>query len=122
MLTHLRLARARGSLRAPNSLVQDRALAYLDMLAEYAKGQARRDMVKALLTHKDSDYDEVKFQFPEYFDADPFEQIRTEDGYDIDRLDDSQVQWGVAGEDEDEALSRWIAEQDGGTFTGADFE
>lgn len=118
MLRHLRLARERGSLKAPNSPVQDRALDYLVMLDEVERSRSRLDTVKALVTH--ASFERVRDQFPEYFD--PYEGAKGEDGeFDIDRLDDSQVDWATAGsEDDDEALSRWIQERESGSFSAAD--
>lgn len=81
----------------------------------------RRDMVKGLLVHRGADMDEIKFQFPEYFDIDPFEHAKSEGGdYDIDLVDDSKIAWGsAASAEEDEALSRLIAEMEQGSL-GAD--
>lgn len=92
------------------------------MMEEVEKGRDRLDKVKALLVSPMSNWEKVRDQFPEYFD--PFEAAKTEDGtYDIDQIDDSQIDWEVpTSEDQDEALSRWIAERESGSFTGADFE
>lgn len=119
---HLRLARARGSLTAPNSVVQDRALTYLLMLEETEKVQSRIDMVKGLLVSPTSNFDRVREQFPEFFD--PFEEAKQEDGtYDIDKIDATDVEWGTpTSAEEDDDLSRWIASRESGSFTGADFE
>lgn len=91
------------------------------MLDVIADSKARLDQVKVAFASAFSP-DRVRDQFPEYFD--PFEQAKTEDGtYDIDRLDDSAIEWSApADEDEDEALSRWIAQQEIGSISAADFE
>lgn len=128
MLTHLRLARARGSLQCPNSRVQDRALEILDMVDESAKENARVDMVKALLAQVGLErQDLVVEQFPEYFKRDPFEVAYDEatGEFDIDKVDPSAVEWQVPDEAEDADLSAWIAQQEranGGvtTFTADD--
>jgi hypothetical protein len=87
--------------------------------------RGRRDMVKALVAQSaDNVLEETKFQFPEYFEIDPFEQAKTEDGtYDIDRIDDSAVDWATAGSaEEDEALSRLIEEMESGSVGADEFE
>lgn len=125
MLRHLRLARSRGSLVAPNHPVQDRALEILEILDEIDKEKSRVDRVKALLTNQFSTVDLVKAQFPEYFrPEDPFEEAKTEDGgYDIDRVDESKLDWGTpASPDDDDEISRWIAQQETGSISAADMD
>lgn len=123
MHSRLRLAQARGSLVAPNNSVQDLALELLDMLAMSDKERARLDMVKALVTNSWADRDEVKHQFPEYFEADPFAAAKNpETGeYDIDKISDADVEWGTASPEEDDEISRWIAQQQQGSFGADDF-
>lgn len=113
MHQHLRLARARGSLQAPNSVVQDYALEILDMLDESVRETQRIDMVKTLLASVPME--RVKDYFPEYFRPDPLaEAIDPVTGeFDIDKVDDSKIDWQTAGsEDEDADLSAWIEEQE----------
>lgn len=64
----------------------------------------------------------LKDLYPDKFPAeDPFEKARTEDGYDPDLIDDAAIDWETAGSpDEDEELSRWIAERESGSFSAAD--
>lgn len=125
MLRHLRLARARGSLVAPNHPVQDRALEVLEVLDEISREKGRMDLVRGLLASSTSDFDRVRAQFPEYFTpVDPFEGAKTEEGgYDIDAIDDSDVEWDTpASADVDEDISRWIAEHESGSISAADIE
>lgn len=82
------------------------------MLAEAEKVSARKDLVKALLGTV-LGVDEIKAQFPEYFN--PFvEAVDPETGeFDIDLVDDSKVAWSTAAsEEEDESLSKWIEEHE----------
>lgn len=125
MLNHLRLARARGSLQAPNSQVQDSALQILDMVDEGRKEDLRVDMVKGLLALAGpAQQSEVARLFPEYVKDDPYQEAYTQSGeFDIDKVDDATVEWSVASKDQDEELSRWISEQEragGVTFTAED--
>jgi hypothetical protein len=128
MLGHLRLARSRGSLQAPNSRVQDRALEILDMLDERRREIDRIDRVKELLTHIPADV--VAEQFPEYFAADPFDGAYDPEtgAYDPEKVDEELIQWGVAAsKTEDDDLSAWIEEQErknGGitTFTANEWQ
>jgi hypothetical protein len=95
------------------------ALQVLDMLDDKERSQERFDSIKRLVAF--ADRDRVKEQFPEYFD--PFEGVQNEDGtYDIDSIDDTAVQWAVPDPDEDEALSRWIAQQESGSLSAADWK
>lgn len=115
MYRHLRLARERGSLRAPNSLVQDNALDILDMLAVVKEQREKRQdgiaEVKALmLTHG---YTRTQEMFPDYFDSTPPEQ----DG----QVDEEHLEWDVPSEEVDEQISRWIAERQAGSFTGSEW-
>lgn len=117
MLTHLRLARARGSLTAPNSVVQDEALTILDMVDERERERERVDMVRALIATVGPEGEErVVAQFGEYFpeEQDPFVGAYDEEGnFDIDKVDDSSVPWRTpVSPDEDEALSAWIEQQE----------
>jgi hypothetical protein len=91
------------------------------MLDLIAQKQASLDQVKALWVSSTTDKAELMAQWPEYFD--PMETAKKEDGtYDIDQIDDSKVDWGTPGsEDEDDAISDWIAQREG-SFTGADLE
>lgn len=92
------------------------------MVDDHRRGLERFDMVKALMTSMTNSVDRIKEQFPEYFD--PFEEARTEDGgYDIDKIDGAAVEWGTPdGEDEDEALAKWINTRETGTVSAADWE
>lgn len=92
------------------------------MLDQTEREERRLDRVKALWVNQLTDKDAIKSQFPEYFD--PFETAKDEHGeYDIDQIDDSQVDWATAPSAEaDEELSRWISEHEQGSFSGADFE
>lgn len=113
MHQHLRLARARGSLRAPNSVVQDMALEILDMLDETEKENQRIDRVRGLLTL--TTMERVKDFFPEYFRPDPLATAYDEETgeFDIDAIDPADVEWVVpTSEDEDADLSAWIEEQE----------
>ena len=121
MLRHLRLARARGSLTAPNSRVQDRALDYLNMLDEARRQDDRMDMVKGLLATGRTE--EVVHQFPEYFEAEgDISGAYDEAGeFDIDRVDDSKVKWAApASREEDDEISAWIAQHENTYVTAAD--
>jgi hypothetical protein len=93
--------------------VQDRALEYLDMMDRAEAEERRVDMVKALLVQRTIDVEAIESQFPEYFDNDPFEEAKTPDGeYDIDSIDDSKIDWGVATPEEDDEISAWIDQHD----------
>lgn len=84
--------------------------------------RARQDRVKGLLIHS-GNRDLVAAYFPEYFEPqDPFAKAKTDDGYDIDLIDDAEIDWDVADPDEDEEMSRWISERSNGSFTAADLD
>lgn len=102
---------------APNSPVQDRALEILDLIDLFDREKARADRVRELVAT--GEFDQVKAYFPEYFGTDPYEEARDPDTgeIDIDKIDDSRLEWGVPTEDEDEELERWIREREAGTFT-----
>jgi hypothetical protein len=123
MLTHLRLAEQRGSLRAPNSPVQDAALTILRMLSEADKAAQRLDMVKALLVQPMADLDRVRGQFPEFFD--PFSAaVDPETGeVDPDAVDEEALDWSTpASPDEDDDISAWIAARESGSVSLADMD
>lgn len=94
------------------------------MLDGYEEAQKRRDMVKGLLVHRTVPNELLMEQFPEYFRGNPFEAAKNEDGeFDPNLLDEDRLDYETdVSEDEDEALSRWIAERESGSFTGADLE
>lgn len=122
----MRLAEARGSLRAPNSRVQDRVLEYLILLAARDREVARRDALKhSLLVGGSEAFTRMRDLFPEYVaDEDAFEQARTDEGdYDIDKVDDAKVTWTTpANEEEDDDISAWIASRESGSVTVADLD
>jgi len=123
---HLRLAEARGSLVAPNSPVQDRALALL--LVHHRVEQARRDTDSLKRTLMGIPVDQVsdvlRRFFPEYLpEADPFEKAKREDGtYDIDAIDPSEIKWSVPDPDTDAEISAWIAAAERGSMSAADLD
>lgn len=92
------------------------------MLDIVAEKRARLDQVKALWVNTTTDKAEMRGQWPEFFD--PMETAKKEDGtYDIDQIDDADVEWHTAGsEEEDDAISRWIADAERGSISGADLE
>lgn len=110
---------------APNHPVQDLALEALDSIEAVERERGRADMVRALLTNRLTDWDLTKAHFPEYFTPeDPFEAAKTNDGeYDIDAVDDSQIEWGAPDSPEtDEEISRWIAQHEHGSISAADMD
>lgn len=123
MLRHLRLARARGSLVAPNSPVQDRALEALEVLELIDREKARVDSVKLLASSTQIDWERAPQQFPEYFaPADPFAGAVDEDGtYDPDRVDEDSIAWQApATPDEDSDISEWIRKHEEASFSAAE--
>lgn len=95
------------------------------MLDGYEEAMKRRDMVKALVVNRQVPNELVVEQFPEYFPDDPFAEALDERGeFDPDLVDEDRLEYKTdVSEEEDESLSRWIAEREqGATFTGADLE
>lgn len=87
----------------------------LEVLDEIEKEKRRVDMVKSLLATKAADLTMARSQFPEYFAADdPYERARNDDGsYDVDALDDADLDWATpASPEDDDEISRWIAQQE----------
>ncbi len=106
---------------APNSPVQDFALEILSMLDVTERERSRRDMVKRLLVSNEEDM--VRSQFPEYFLSTIEEAFDDQGNFDIDKVDDSQVEWSTASPDEDDEIGRWIADREAGMYvTAADEE
>src|SRR4051812_4529468 len=100
------------------------ALEILDMVDETKAEAHRVDMVKGLLA-SGAEQETVAGRFPEYFASDPFAEAYDEKGeFDIDKVDDTAVQWSVPDQDQDADLSAWIEEQErkggGVTFTADD--
>lgn len=90
------------------------------MLDEIDKEKRRIDMVKSLLATKAADFDLARAQFPEYFTPDdPYGTARNDDGtYDVDALDDADLDWSTpASPDDDDEISRWIAQQEMASVT-----
>jgi hypothetical protein len=79
-------------------------------------------MVKGLLASPFTTFESVRGYFPEYFD--PFEGAEDEEGnFDPDKVDESQLGWATPeSPEDDEALSRWIAERESGSMSAADFD
>ncbi len=67
--------------------------------------------------------DRMAIFFPEFFpdnweEVRAFEQAKKDDGtYDIDKVDGAHINWGVASPEEDDDISRWIAEREQGSMT-----
>lgn len=94
------------------------------MMDRFDSEQGKVEQIKGLLA-TGGDFERVKALFPDYFAAeDPYEQaIDPETGeFDINRIDDSQLEWGVPTPEEDEAMAQWIAERQSGTITVADLD
>lgn len=111
MERHLRLAEARGSLAAPNNLVQDRALEMLLVLRQIEKEQERGFHLKlALVAHGPFNEERAQALLPEYFPRNPYQEAYTPDGeFDIDKVDDASLDWKVpSSPQEDEDISAWI--------------
>lgn len=122
MLTHLRLARNRGSLHAPNSPVQDRALEILDMLDVVEAQGHRLDSVKIGLLSPLVTEDRAKSLFPEFYPADPFADALQDDGtYDPSKVDEDEIEYDApSSPEEDDDISAWISSRESGSFTADD--
>lgn len=95
------------------------------MVDGYEESMRRRDMVKALVVNRQASNELIVEHFPEYFPEDPFAGAMDEKGeVDPDLVDEDRLVYKTdVTEEEDESLSRWIAERENGaTFTGADLE
>lgn len=95
------------------------------MVDGYEESMRRRDMVKALVVNRQASNELIVEHFPEYFPTDPFAGAMDEEGeVDPDLVDEDRLVYRTdVTEEEDESLSRWIAEREqGATFTGADLE
>lgn len=80
------------------------------------------DSVKRLIV-QGSSLDRIEPLFPEFFppgwkEKRAVEMARDESGgIDIDKINDSDINWGVASKDEDDEISRWISERESGSVT-----
>lgn len=127
MESRLRLAEARGSLTAPNSPVQDLALQILMLLKTKTDEERKVDGIRAAILVADPTKEEIRRVYPEYFPTDAeeaFADAYDEHGeFDIDRVDDSKIDWATeVTPEEDEDLSRWIAERERGQVTLAELD
>lgn len=126
MEDHLRLAQARGSLQAPNSRVQDLALKILIKREDRVQVLAEIDALKRELIPGVKDFNRLHNLFPQHFTKEWLDRQTMEDAKDqtgqfnIDLLNDEAVDWGVPTPEEDEAMSRWIAEKTSGQASLAD--
>lgn len=120
----MRLARMRGSLTAPNSPVQDRALEYLLLDERQQKERLRLDEFKRALMVSSVTMERAHTFFPEYFPRDAFTEAQKDDGtYDIDAVDDAKVDWETPRDHyTDDEISAWIAERERGSVTAADLD
>ena len=116
-MSRIRLAERRGSLRAPNSVVQDQALQYL-MLVEEAD-RIRRDAeeqvaeVRRLLASGTA-LDRVQTYYPDLF-RDPSDPEAM--------LDDNTVEWEAPEDpDEEDLISAWIEGRHAGVIRASAFD
>lgn len=123
----MRLAEARGSLRAPNSRVQDRALEFLSMLDARERRTQRLDSVRLAVLSSPLQWAELeprlRWLFPEYLSPEAaYRKAKKDDGsYDIDKVDDGSVEWLTpASADEDAEISAWIEQNLRGTAVLSD--
>lgn len=100
---------------APNSAVQDTALELLDMLEiteEFRESNRQRlDSARALVMSHG--YEATRAMFPDLFAPVPMGQEGSEE--------DAETEWSVPTPEQDEEISRWIAEQQVGSFTGSEW-
>ena len=95
------------------------------MMAERRRQMARVDALKMATSTSSANVDRVKAYFPEYFPEETaFETAKRKDGsYDIDRVDDSRVEWTTPrSPDEDADISAWINQRERGSATAADLD
>lgn len=98
--------------------MQDLAIQILWLVDEQKAGEEKFEAFRQILL--ENPIEKVKAIYPEYFPADLMQEvayagaIKPDGTFDPDLLDDSKIQWRAEGitEDEDDELSRWIAERE----------
>lgn len=122
--SQVRLAQDRGSLVAPNSMVQDWALRYLSLSETQRRSRERVEALKLALLPHEVDRQRLANLFPEYFPKDAFADAVREDGtLDEEKVDETQLDWSTVEDPlEDADISRWIADREHGQISAADLD